>query len=231
MSTVAIIPARGGSKGLPGKNLRRIGGRSLVGWAVLAGLEAEFVNEVVVSSEDGEILREAVRCGARPLERPEDLATDEASTDSVLVHAMNVMGWKHDLVVLLQATVPVRPRGLVDAAIRRLEETGADSLFTGEPLHFVWKRVARSRHSGELVLGPLRQDNCLGRRIRRQEFTAADERWREDGAVFVTRSKLLAETRARLGGRIEVLPNARTVDIDTEDHLRVAEALLTAVVI
>jgi CMP-N,N'-diacetyllegionaminic acid synthase len=228
MSTVAIVPARGGSKGIPRKNLRVVGGRTLVGWSILAGLEADLVDEVVVTSDDHEILEEAVRCGARPLLRPDELATDEASTDSVLVHAMNALGWQHGLVVLLQPTVPVRPPGLVDAAIRRLLDTGADSLFTGEPLHFVWRRVARSNHSGTLVPGPLVQINCRGQRIRRQDFEWADERWREDGSVFVCRSKLLAETRCRLGGRIEVLQNARTVDIDTEEQLRVASAMLTS---
>ena len=228
MRTVAIIPARGGSKGIPRKNLRRVAGRSLVGWSVLAGLEAELVDEVVVSSEDQEILEEAIRCGAHPLQRPEELATDEATTDAVLWHAMNALGWKHGMVVLLQPTVPARPPGLVDAAIRRLEETGADSLFTGEPLHFVWRRVARSNHAGALLPGPLVQTNCRGQRIRRQEFQWADERWREDGSVFVTRAKLLAETRARLGGKIEMLPNTRTVDIDSEAQLQVAESLLTS---
>jgi CMP-N,N'-diacetyllegionaminic acid synthase len=226
MRVVAIVPARGGSKGLPRKNLRRIGGRSLVGWAVLAGLEAELVTDVVVSSEDREILAEAVRCGAQPLIRPEELATDEASTDSVLVHAMNVMGWQHDLVVLLQPTVPVRPLGLVDRAVQRLMDTGADSLFTGKALHFVWRRIARSNHSGQLIPGKLVQTNCRGQRIRRQEFAWADERWLEDGAVFVCRSKLLADTRCRVGGVIEVLENPPTVDIDDESDLRVAAALM-----
>jgi len=225
VSVVAIIPARGGSKGLPRKNLRRIAGRSLVGWSVLAGLEATLVDEVVVSSEDQEILEEAVRCGARALPRPGELATDEASTDSVLVHAMNVLGWKHEVVVLLQPSVPIRDPGLVDEAVRRLVDTGADSLFTAEPLHFVWRRVARSNHSGGLIPGPLVQINCSGRRIRRQEFSWADERYREDGSVFVCRAKLLADTQARLGGRIEILPTTRTPDIDSEEHLQIARAI------
>lgn len=226
MRTVAIIPARGGSKGLPRKNLRRIAGRSLVGWSVLAGLEAEFVDDVVVSSDDQEILAEAIRCGAKPLIRPDELATDEASTDSVLVHAMNVLGWHHDLVVLLQPTTPVRASGLVDRAVQKLLDTGADSLFTGKALHFVWRRVAHSNHAGALIPGKIVQTNCHGQRIRRQDFTWADERWLEDGAVFVTRAKLLADTRCRLGGRIEVLENPPTVDVDSEADLRVAAALM-----
>lgn len=228
MRTVAIIPARGGSKGVPRKNLRRIAGRSLVGWSVLHGLEAELVDDVVVSSDDQEILAEAVRCGAKPLVRPDELATDEASTDSVLWHAMNMLGWKHDLVVLLQPTVPVRAAGLVDSCIRRLVEVGADSLFTARALHFVWHRRCRANHAGVLVPGPLKQENCSGARIRRQEFNVADHRWQEDGSVFVSRAKLLADTRARLGGTIELFPSPPTVDIDTEQDLRIAEALLSA---
>lgn len=227
MRVIAVVPARGGSKGIPRKNLREVGGRSLVGWAVKAGLEAKLVSEVFVSSEDDDILAEGVWHGATALKRPAELATDTASTDAVLYHAATELGWRFDLMVLLQPTVPYRRAGLVDDCVERLVETGADSLFTGHLEHFIWRRAVRTRHDGTKVPGPLVQINCRGQRLLRQEFQPEDYRWTEDGAVFLVRASVLAETRSRLGGQIEVYENGRTVDIDTEADFAVAASLLT----
>lgn len=232
MNVLAVVPARGGSKGVPRKNLRVLAGRSLVAWAVAAGREAQLVSDVVVSSDDPEILLEGARAGATPLVRPAELATDTASTDAVLVHAAAAAGWQHDLVVLLQPTVPVRAPGLVDLCIRRLLDARADSAFTGYPLHFVWRRdvPGRWRRNGDPphVTGEPTwvQCNSRGKRIPRQAFVPTDLRWHEDGAIYVTRADLLRRLGARIGGRIEVVPNRRTVDIDGEADLAVAEALL-----
>ena len=86
--------------------------------------------------------------------------------------------------------------------------------------------VQRARHDGTALPGQLVQSNCRGERIRRQDFAPADSRWEEDGAVFVARQWLLASTGSRLGGRIELYENERTVDIDTERDLAVADALV-----
>ena len=224
MSTVAIVPARGGSKGIPRKNLRVVAGRTLVGWAVHAGLEAATVTDVVVSSDDPEILEEGRRQGALPLLRPSALATDSASTDAVLLHALGALGWRHEIVVLLQPTVPARRPGLVDECVQRLIATGSDSLLTGRRLGFVWRRhglaIRRPR------AGRWEQTNCR-ERARRQDFRIEDRRFEEDGAVFVSRSSLLADTGCRLGGKVELFENRRTVDVDDFDDLEFAEYLLT----
>lgn len=231
MRTVAIVPARGGSKGIARKNLREVAGRSLVGWAVKAGLEAKLVDEVYVSSEDADILAEAVWCGAKTIRRPVELATDEATTDSALYHAACELSWGFDLMVTLQPTVPVRRVGLVDDCIQFLIDKGADSVHTGRKEHYLWRRKLKSKHNGEVVLGPYVQINCQGRRIMRQEFTEADVIFGEDGAVFVTRASYLAARRERIavGGYLEIFENGKlSVDIDTEVDILIAEALLTA---
>lgn len=227
MNVLALIPARGGSKGVPRKNLRTIAGRTLVGWSVLAARESRLVSSIVVSTDDPEIVAEAAKCGVPALVRPAALATDAASTDAVIVHAMEAMAWAPDLVVLLQPTVPVRAQGLVDRCIEQLLATGADSVFTGWPLHFVWRRAhPKSRHNGEPVETAWLQCNARGQRIPRQAFAEGDRYYHEDGSVFVSRRRLLRETCARLGGRIEVVETERTVDIDTEADLAIAEAML-----
>lgn len=230
MRVIAVVPARGGSKGIPRKNLREVGGRSLVGWAVKAGLEAKLVSEVFVSSEDEDILAEGVWHGATAIKRPAELATDTATTDSVLYHTATELGWRFDLMVLLQPTVPYRRAGLVDDCIERLVESQADSLFTARRLHFVWRRAIRTKHDGTQILGGVVQSNCRGERPMRQEFTEADIRYEEDGSVFLVTAAALAEHRKRLAGKIEIFENGKTVDIDTETDMAVAEVMMIAAV-
>jgi CMP-N,N'-diacetyllegionaminic acid synthase len=220
---LALIPARGGSRGVPGKNLRPLGGRPLLAWSIEAAQPPTCqVDRVVVSSDSQEILDVAARYGAEPLERPAELATDEALTDPVIVHAVEALfveGYLPDLVVLLQPTVPFRAPGLVDACIDRLLASGADSLLTGYPLHFVWRR-------NDQVWLPWQ--TLTPNRCRRQDQDAAERFFHEDGAVYVTRTAALMAHRARVCGRVELFETARSIDIDTEEDFRAAEARLMA---
>lgn len=223
MKVLAVIPARGGSKGIPLKNLRQVGGRSLVGWAVAAAKESKIIDTIAVSSDSAEILLEGQRAGAVPILRPIELATDTASTDDALVSAVRSMrqGYTPDLVVLLQPTVPVRREGLVDDCIRRLIEVGADSLLTAYRLHFVWRQI--DWMSEPKWSSPY---SNVKHRPRRQDMEKHLTYFAEDGSVFVSTASLLLETGARLGGKIEVFETERTVDIDTEADLALADALL-----
>lgn len=242
MSVCAIIPARGGSKGIPRKNLRLLGGRPLVAWAIEAGQQAKLVDRVIVSTEDAEIADVSRSYGAEVIDRPAELATDDASTDSVLMHAAGVAwgpGWgsgaapwagrlgrevsAEELVVLLQPTVPLRPPGLVDACIRHLQDEDADCVLTGHELHFVWSRHDMGYPGGRAVWG------CNApRRPPRQRMALRERRWAEDGAVYVTRASVLASSGARLAGRqVLHLTQPGLPDIDEETDLLLAEALLS----
>lgn len=229
MNVLAIIPARGGSKGIPRKNLRQVDGLSLVAWAVRAAREATTVTRTVVSSDDPEILREAARCGAMALTRREDLADDTASTDAVLLDVLATLGVRSyeepDLVVLLQPTVPVRRPGLVDDCVRRLLETRADSLLTAYPLHFVWRQRAVPCTG---VPGRFEWVTPTTPRVRRQDMPPQGRYFHEDGAVYVTRAELLRKVGQRVCGKVEVFETERTVDIDVPQDLVLAEALLQA---
>lgn len=225
MSVIAIIPARGGSKGIPRKNLATVGGRSLLEWAIRAAREATLADEVFVSTEDNEIARVADALDIGVLGRPPDLATDTASTDAVLVHALGLVDGMArevraplpELIVLLQPTVPLRDAGLVDACIEQLRREGADSLLTAYPLHFVWARDDS---------GGAPRWRCTQPRLPRQGFAPPDRRWHEDGSVYVTRAAVLRETGKRLAGRITVHETRWSPDIDTEDDLFLARQLL-----
>lgn len=226
MKAVAIIPARGGSKGVPGKNIRPLGGRPLLAWSIDAALDAGIAP--YVSSDSLEILEIAASHGAGIIRRPEVLATDTALTDPVLLHALGAVGVlckePIDYIVTLQPTCPIRRPGLVRECLEKIRATDADSLFTGYRLHFVWwkETVGPDSMSAEVW-----RSQCP-RRPRRQDMVGRERQWSEDGSVFVTRTAYLEATGARIGGHIEHVETERTVDIDTEYDFRVAEALLWA---
>ena len=140
----AIIPARSGSKGIVGKNLVLIAGRPLLEYSIEAAKQSREVAEVVVSTDGAEIATCAERLGATVVWRPPDLAGDTASSESALLHALDVLrrrdGGDPDLVAFLQATSPLRPPGAVSAAIATLLREKADSLFSASPVHgFIWR--------------------------------------------------------------------------------------------
>lgn len=243
MNVLAIIPARGGSKGVPRKNLREVGGKPLLAWSIEAARRSRLVDNLVVSSDDEEILAVAEneliglplasgRTAQKSLmlRRPADLATDVATTDSVLVHALKdaneraaPFGYSYDLVVLLQPTVPVRAPWLVDACIERFLAAQArpygaapNALLTANKLHFVWHRWKE--------YSPWMSNSIA--RPRRQDLPQSDLRWAEDGSVYVTRAEQLLGKGRRLVEPIEVYETERTIDVDTELDLVIADLML-----
>lgn len=126
---LGLIPARGGSKGIPGKNIKIICGKPLIVWSIEAALQTKRIDEVVVSTDSEEIAGIASKAGARILMRPPELATDTASTQDVMVHALR--NYQADILVLLQPTSPYRHDGLIDECIDEFLENRYDSLATG----------------------------------------------------------------------------------------------------
>jgi N-acylneuraminate cytidylyltransferase len=196
-STLAIIPARGGSKGIPRKNVLPMGGKPLLAWTIEAARAARRVDRVIVSTDSAEIAAVARELGAEVLDRPAALSGDEASSESALLHALDHLrdfqGYEPDLVVFLQATSPLRHLDDVGAAIDTLEREGADSLFSACPAHgFVWRL-----HEGRL--SSLTYD--YRSRPRRQDI---GEDLIENGSIYVFKPKILRECRNRLGGKVAV---------------------------
>lgn len=126
---LGLIPARGGSKGIPGKNVKMICGKPLIVWSIEAALKSNRLDKVVVSTDSRYIAKIAKNAGAEILMRPAELATDTASTQDVMVHALQ--HYHADTLVLLQPTSPYRSDGLIDACICEFVEGGYDSLATG----------------------------------------------------------------------------------------------------
>ena len=214
MKAVAIIPARGGSKRVPGKNIRELAGKPLLAYTIEAALGAKGLDSVYVSTEDKEIAKLAKERGAQVIDRPAELATDEASTKPVLEHALAELGGGVDALVLLQPTSPLRGPADIDAALEKFESSGCDSLLSvSEKRHFYWRR-----ESGELK-------RLYEKRIRTQEM----EPWlEENGAIYVTTKSVLENNDDWLGGSIEniIMDETSSIDIDTEFDFWLAEKIL-----
>jgi len=222
MNTVAVIPARGGSRGIPRKNLVLLGGHPLVAWSIAEARTSGL--ECVVSSDDEEILSVARSYGAWGIRRPPELSTGMLEhPDDVIIHALDE--WEKtnpavELVAFLQPTVPIRPQVQSYTLTRRcliLHATGRfDSVMTARPLHFVWHRATVD---SEWISN--------AGRIPRQQISEGQLRYAEDGAVYVTRVSTLRATRSRVAGRLGLIHTpCWTPDIDIPHDLRVAESLL-----
>ena len=126
---VGITPARGGSKGVLRKNIKTISGKPLIAWTIEAAKKSTLLDRHIISTEDREISRISREYGAEVLMRPPELATDEVPTISVLQHVIDTIPC--DIVVLLQATSPIRRAGLIDECVKEFTDNGYDSLATG----------------------------------------------------------------------------------------------------
>jgi YrbI family 3-deoxy-D-manno-octulosonate 8-phosphate phosphatase len=216
---VAVIPARGGSKGVPGKNLRRVGGVSLVARAVRAARDARSITEVCVSTDDAAIAAEAAAAGATVIERPTEIAGDTATSESALLHALQVLaadGVPVEVLVFVQCTSPFVAADDLDAAVDLVLTDRADSVFSAVDNHaFLW------RPEGDRVVGV---NHDAARRQRRQD--RAPE-FRETGAFYAFRTERFTAVGHRFFDRTAVVPvpELTAMEIDTEADLAVAVAL------
>ena len=220
---LAIIPASGGSKGIPHKNLQTIAGRSLVEHSVRQAVSASSVHSVLVSTDDDDIAEISRVAGAAVVRRPDELSGDTASSEAALLHALDhdaqLGNERPELIVFLQATSPLRTPSHIDEAVATLREQKADSLFSANELHaFVW-----SDRGG--ALESVTYD--FADRRRRQDFD--ETHWVENGSIYVCRTEILTETGNRLGGEITVYPMDELSSLQIDDHseLRMARQLWT----
>lgn len=232
---IALILARAGSKGVPGKNTALVGGKPCIAWTMEAARAARTLAHIAVSSDDPAALRLAMDAGFAALERPAVLATDRARVDDAArdaVEQLESRGIECGLIVLLYANVPIRPAGLIDRAVAMLRETGADSVQSYAPVgkHHPWW-TARLDDSG--AVQPWEGDTLNHNVFRRQDLPAAVIP--DGGVLAVTRAALFHEIPGVAEGphaffgrdRRGVLnPEGGVVDIDSPIDLIVADTLL-----
>ena len=222
MSYVAVIPARGGSKGIPRKNLQEVGGVPLIVRGINSCLGARSIDRVVVSTDDQEIRKISEIAGAEVIMRPADLSDDVIMPDAAVIHAIETLrdheGYEPDNVLFLQCTSPLTTANDLDLACAQFSAEGADSLVSVTSNHsFLWKRAADG------TLSAINHDSRV--RIGRQEI---NEEYRETGAFYLMRVKPFLESGHRFFGRIigYEMPADRSVDIDEPFDLKMANMML-----
>jgi CMP-N,N'-diacetyllegionaminic acid synthase len=225
---LGLVTARGGSKGLPGKNVRVVGGKPLIAWTLEAAQNAAMLNRVVVSTDDREIAETARRCGAEvPFMRPAELAGDASPHVDVVLHALAWLDeredYRPDYVVLLQPTSPLRTAEDIDAAVRLAWEKNSDAVVSVCATHdhpYLVRRLTGDGRLEEFVSCPLAY-------ARRQDLPPA---YALNGALYVSRPEAIrtAQTMCPAGALAYVMPPERSLQIDSAWELRMADHLLGA---
>ncbi|MBI2387700.1 MAG: acylneuraminate cytidylyltransferase family protein [Elusimicrobia bacterium] len=222
-AVVAVIPARGGSKGIPRKNLVRLGGRPLIAYTIEAAKRARLVDVVLVTTDSPEIARAARRLGAEiPFRRPRALAGDDVSVVEAARHAVRWLaeqGRKPEIVVLLQPTSPLRSAARIDEAVRLLRRRRADTVVgVREPETHPWQCVRFAK--GRMRFAVPRP----ARRLNRQDYPLVHAL---NGALYAVRADVLL-AGGLYGPRVEplIMEAWESVDIDEPADLALAEHLL-----
>lgn len=221
MNIISIIPARGGSKGLPGKNIRPFSGYPLVAWSIIQSLSSSAISHTIVSTDSEEIRDIVLKYGAEvPFMRPAEFAADHSHTEPVLLHALDELkklGEEPDAIVLLQPTSPIRLDGTLDRAIEVFKAGGYDSMLSVHAgHHFYWKNAADPRAQYDFKNRP-----------RRQDVSESERLYAETGSIYITKTSVLREGENRLGGKIGLFPMSleESFDIDTEGDFRFLEGV------
>ena len=219
--TLAVIAARGGSKGIPHKNLLDLCGKPLIAWTVEQALAARGIDVVAVSSDSDQILAAAEAAGAVGVRRPDDISGDLASSESAWLHALNTiderMG-RFERIVALQATSPIRESTDIEQALDSFDRDRLDSLLSVCEVadYFNWRIGARGPE-------PINYD-YRNRRMRQQ----IEKRYLENGSFYVLIPSLLREQNNRLGGKIgfHVTERHKMFQIDRPEDVKLCAAIM-----
>jgi N-acylneuraminate cytidylyltransferase len=216
---IAIIPARGGSKGIPKKNIIDVAGQPLVAWSIQQAKNSQLVDIVFVSTDDDEIANVARTFGAEIIKRPDEFATDISSSEDALLHAIDYIDRKKaiqiDIVIFLQATSPIRDNYDIDKAIRKYLSKKADSLFSCTQIkdHFIWEKRGSDYYSVNY--------DYRNRKPRQ----AIKPKYLENGSIYVCKPELLKNQHNRLGGKIAIyeMPFWKSFQINEPKDIEICE--------
>ena len=217
-NNITIIPARGGSKGVPGKNIKDFGGKPLIVHSIEYANASKLNNKVYVSTDDDEIAQISQDAGASIIHRPPEIADDTASTESAIEHALSVMDTQPEIIVLLQATSPLRPEKSLDRALKHFIDGEFDSLLSISPTHrFFWEieeDIAKPKYD-------------YLNRPRRQDMKIENIQYVENGSLYIFTREHFEKTGNRLGGKIgyTIFSEEYCLEIDTPQDFITLETI------
>jgi len=226
MRILGIIPARGGSKGVPKKNIKFLGGKPLIAYTIEATKNAKGLTQVILSSDNDEIIKTAQDYGLEvPFKRPANLATDESPTILTVIHALEYFkekGIEFDAVCLLQVTNPFRTSELIDKALKKFKNSKADCLISVLEVpheynpHWVFEKNAKGNleiSTGESEIISRRQDLPIS--------------YYRDGSIYIAKTEVILNQKSLYGKSIAYMEADKTthVNIDTMEDWEKAEEL------
>lgn len=221
---IAIIPARGGSKGVPRKNVRPLAGKPLIAYTIGAALAAARVDRVIVSTDDDEIAAVSAEAGAEVVRRPAAISGDTASSEAALLHVLDTLAGREaqlpDTVVFLQCTSPLTTAADIDGTVDALDANQADCALAVAPFyHFLWRASAGGAAAGV--------NHAIHNRPRRQDM---EPQYLETGAVYALRTEGFRAARHRFFGRVALFVQAaeRCLEIDEPLDFLKAEVMVRA---
>lgn len=220
MNIIVIIPARGGSKGLPRKNIRSFNNIPLVVHSINYAKECNLVDTIYVSTDDNEIASISSEYGANIIERPLELSGDSATTESAIDHLLSTLEAKPEIIILLQPTSPFRPKNSLKIGLEKFIQNNFDSLLSISPTHhFFWSIDENDNVNAKY--------DFLNR-PRRQDLKKENVRFVENGSLYIFTYDHFKSKKNRLGGKIGYIEfdEKYSHEIDTELDFKFLEALV-----
>ena len=195
---IAIILARGGSKGIPRKNVLEFAGHPLVAWSVIQAKKTKEIDEVYISSDSDEILEIAQSYGAKMIKRPDKYAGDTAKSEEAILHALEILGSDQEIIIMLEPTAPLRRPNDLGDAVNMFRDQAWDSCFSGATLQdfLIWKKD----EIGDLISVNYDYKNQGPRQMRDPDYV-------ENGAIYMFKPEIMLKNKNRFGGKIGIFPN------------------------
>ena len=218
---LAIIPARGGSKGLPGKNILPLAGKPLISWTIDASLNSKYITKAIVSSDDNEILDTAQKYGSNILKRPNEFAKDDSPSEVVIEHALKEIKEDFDYIILLQPTSPLRDHIDIDSAFEKLFNSNATALISVYEIDNKILKAFKENDKGYIE----GVSNNKYPFMRRQELPKT---YLSNGAIYIIDVKEFIKNRSFFTDKTIYykMDKNKSLDIDTKDDLEHAQRYL-----
>jgi len=217
---LAVITARAGSKRLPNKNILDLAGKPLIAWTIEAALKSEYIDKIIVSTDSKEIAGTAIQYGAEvPFMRPDNLATDEASSIEVIRHTIDFFKGEYDYVLLLQPTSPLRQTTDIDSAIKQLKENVKAVVSVCETEHSpLWSNTLPENLSMASFIKP---------EIKNKRSQDLPKFYRLNGAIYITEINYFFKVNGFIGNKTKayIMSKKNSIDIDTELDFKLCEIL------
>jgi CMP-N,N'-diacetyllegionaminic acid synthase len=219
---LAIIPARGGSKRLPNKNILPLAGKPMLVWTIESAIQSKYLDEIVLSTDSDDIIKVAGNYKIKTIKRPLELASDTAKTVDVVKHVIENIDKKYDFIVLLQPTSPLRTSTHIDEAIEQLIKLNADAIIS----------VTEADHSPlwcNILPENLSMENFISEDIKHKRSQELPKFYRLNGAIYICKTeKLIEENTFFLKKNVYayIMDKKSSIDIDEELDFKLAEIIL-----